>query len=208
MKEIALLLIVSICCSCSVKNGLYITRDYLSEGQVGNVIISIEDDDHASVFLLRREGSEVTKEEFILVKNTKSIYNGEGLTLIINSREAILNQDGKEYVVHQVERRNHRTTRSEIEQHLADNYIVWSNDHQVTRFDLRQDSLCYLYKGLETEPYETSKWYLMSIADEYFLTFTESSNAISQVKVRNGRMYLTSCQSNDCQEKEVNLLSK
>lgn len=87
------------------------------------------------------------KEEFELVKKTKSIYDGEGITLTINSREAILNQNGKEYVVHQVERRNHMATRSEIEQYLAHNYIVWSICHQVTRFDLRQDSFAIFIKG-------------------------------------------------------------
>ncbi len=173
-----------------------------------NIIVSIGDNDHASVFLLRRERSEVVKEEFQLLKKAEGVYRAEGVTLTINSGNATLDLEGMKYLAHQVQRRNNATTRSEIDQCLADNYIVWSNRHQVTRFDLRQDSICYFYKNSETEPYDKRRWYLISVADEYFLTFTDTSNEITQVKMRRGKMYLTSCQISHCREKEVSLLSK
>jgi hypothetical protein len=185
-----------------------LTRENILEYKTSNFIVSINDNNEASIVIIQREESEIIKQEYFLERESKFQYMSEEMTLTIDSDKANLQWEGEEYIVHEVKRKNKETTLSSIEQILVDNYVVWANEHQITDHDLRADSLCYLYRRPEREPYDTTKWFLLSIADEYFLTFSDVSNSIPRIEIKNGSIYLTHCQTAECQEYEALLERK
>jgi len=97
---------------------------------------------------------------------------------------------------------------SNIESMISKNYFIWANQHQITEHDMREDSVCYIYRRPEKKPYETKRWFLLSIADEYFLTFNDASNSIPRIQIKKGKMLETHCQGSGCKEYEMTLEKK
>ncbi|MEL7223193.1 MAG: hypothetical protein AAGJ93_17845, partial [Bacteroidota bacterium] len=208
MQRTTLMMILTLCFSCSINDNLYLTRGYTPDKKIGNFIVSI-DGDKAEVFILRREESQVVKEEYELLQQSDRQYADSNMILTIDRNGSTIKWDENLYTLNEVKRKNNRqTTLPKIEHLIENNYIVWANQHQITDHDLRSDSICYIFSRPDKEPYDTINWFLLTVADEYFLTFNNISNSIPRVELKKGTMYMTQCGGNECIEYEAKLKAK
>ncbi|MBK9012981.1 MAG: hypothetical protein IPM82_02265 [Saprospiraceae bacterium] len=194
--------------SCSPKDKLYLKRDWFPDKSIGNIIVSIEDDKNALVAILKRTNSGVIKTEELLVKKSKNNYVSEKMSLLINSDNAKLSWENQEILVTKVKKKSKKTTFNSIKKLVQENYVIWENVHQITEFDIREDSICYFYRRPEKVPFKTEKWFLFTIADEYFLTHCSNSNSIPRIQIKGGKMVETQCNGNECKEYVTELVKK
>ncbi len=201
------ILLMMIFCSCSIKHNLYLTRVKLPDNKVGNIIVSIDSKNLASVSIIRRE-SEIVKDAYTLNRKSRMQYESREMTLILTSKMANIQWRDENFTAHKVKRKTKKTTLIKIESMISENYFIWANEHQITEHDMKEDSLCYIYRKPEKKPYDTKRWFLLSIADEYFLTFNDASNSIPRIQIKKGKMFETHCQESGCKEYEVTLEKK
>lgn len=175
------------------------TRTFESKFPWETIVVSKDKQGEVKMLQLFRNDSIIESSLIDFSKTGSKLYSSSDgeLQLEIENPAPIVRRDGQSIELQRIKNSPAKSNRILVEQILDENFIVHANIHQTTYFDCRSDSNCYFTKKGEQVPYDTSKWHLVELNGELFLSYRETQRGFTHVFVDHGELYFASSSVDD-----------
>ncbi|MEP6646294.1 MAG: hypothetical protein ABJC12_04340 [Saprospiraceae bacterium] len=194
MRKILFILFILISLVGCKSTELYTVRTFESDWPWETIAISRNRDENIQMLLMFRNDTSFESKLIDFQKIAKNQYSSTDGQQNIEFHNAfsLVHRDGHSIIIPKIRTSPQKSTKHIVEEILEANYIVHANEHQITYFDCRKDSYCYLSKLEDHIPYDTNKWYLNEFHGELFFSYSASQRGFVRVFMENNELTFTS----------------